>query len=106
MDTKKRTATYQAFLNLPPTSKALLLCTDVAARGLDVPDVDFVIQMDPPQDPKVFSHRCGRTARAGKEGKAIVLLIKGREEVYVGALLFHSIRLLQTRTLIDRKSVV
>ncbi|CAG8534360.1 6353_t:CDS:2 [Racocetra fulgida] len=51
-------ATYQAFLNLPSTSSALLLCTDVAARGLDVPDVDFVIQMDPPQDPKVFAHRC------------------------------------------------
>jgi ATP-dependent RNA helicase DDX55/SPB4 len=87
MDTKRRTATYQSFINFPTTSKALLLCTDVAARGLDMPDVDFIIQMDPPQDPKVFSHRCGRTARAGKKGKAILLLIKGREEVYVGMLL-------------------
>lgn len=52
-----------------------------------MPDVDFIIQMDPPQDPKVFSHRCGRTARAGKKGKAILLLVKGREEVYVGMLL-------------------
>ena len=56
----------------------------MAARGLDVPDVDFVIQYDPPQDPKVFSHRCGRTARAGRGGKAIVFLTTGREEVYVG----------------------
>ncbi|CAG8470508.1 13989_t:CDS:2, partial [Acaulospora colombiana] len=54
------------------------------STGLDVPDVDVVIQMEPPQDPKVFSHRCGRTARAGKEGKAILFLGKGREEVYVG----------------------
>ncbi|CAG8688838.1 17438_t:CDS:10, partial [Acaulospora morrowiae] len=84
MDTKRRIATYQAFVNLPPISPALLLCTDVAARGLDVPDVDFVIQMEPPQDPKVFAHRCGRTARAGKEGKAIFFLGRGREEVYVG----------------------
>ncbi|CAH1759125.1 986_t:CDS:10 [Entrophospora sp. SA101] len=53
------------------------------ARGLDVPDVDYVIQVDPPQDPKVFSHRCGRTARAGKEGKAMVFLGIGREEVYI-----------------------
>lgn len=87
MDTKRRTATYQSFIGLPATSKALLLCTDVAARGLDMPDVGFIIQMDPPQDPKVFSHRCGRTARAGKKGKAILLLVKGREEVYVGMLL-------------------
>ena|SRR5688572_96774 len=94
MDIKRRTATYRAFINLPPTSKAVLLCTDVAARGLDVPNVDLIIQMDPPQDPKVFSHRCGRTARAGKEGKAIVLLVKGREEVYIGILyLFDSILL-------------
>ncbi|RGB29357.1 P-loop containing nucleoside triphosphate hydrolase protein [Rhizophagus diaphanus] len=91
MDTKRRTATYQSFINLPTTSKALLLCTDVAARGLDMPDVDFIIQMDPPQDPKVFSHRCGRTARAGKKGKAILLLVKGREEVYVDFLKIRKI---------------
>ncbi|CAG8534292.1 11972_t:CDS:2 [Dentiscutata erythropus] len=93
MDAKRRTATYRAFLNLPPTSLALLLCTDVAARGLDVPDVDFVIQMDPPQDPKVFAHRCGRTARAGKKGKALVLLGHGREEVYVDFLKIRKIPL-------------
>lgn len=62
----------------------MLLCTDVAARGLDVPDVDVVIQVDPPQDPKVFSHRAGRTARAGRGGKAILLLCEGREEGFVG----------------------
>lgn len=49
-----------------------------------MPDVDCVLQFDPPQDPKVFAHRCGRTARAGRNGKAIVLLVEGREEEYVG----------------------
>jgi ATP-dependent RNA helicase DDX55/SPB4 len=55
----------------------------VAARGLDLPDVDTVIQFDPPVDPKQFSHRAGRTARAGKSGVAWVLL-SGPEEEYVG----------------------
>lgn len=61
-----------------------MLCTDVAARGLDLPNVDLVVQFDPPQDPTQFNHRAGRTARAGQKGKAVVLLTtEGREEDYV-----------------------
>lgn len=66
-----------------PTFPSVLLATDVAARGLDIPDVDVVVQFDPPSDTKAFSHRCGRTARAGRSGRAWVLLV-GREQDYVG----------------------
>ncbi|NYZ75296.1 DEAD/DEAH box helicase [Candidatus Micrarchaeota archaeon] len=48
-----------------------LVATDIAARGLDVPDVTHVINYDPPNEPTTYVHRIGRTARAGKEGEAI-----------------------------------
>lgn len=71
-------------------SPSVLFATDVAARGLDIPDVDVVLQFDPPSDTKAFSHRCGRTARAGRSGRAWALLV-GREQDYVGGCPLHSI---------------
>ncbi|MCJ1414397.1 ATP-dependent rRNA helicase spb4 [Xylographa parallela] len=62
---------------------SVLLTTDVAARGLDIPQVDLVIQVDPPSDPKVFLHRCGRAGRAGRKGLSVIFLQPGREEDYI-----------------------
>ncbi|KAF9492819.1 DEAD-domain-containing protein [Pleurotus eryngii] len=79
-----RTRTLAAFASAltVSSSPSILLATDVAARGLDLPHVDAVVQFDPPADPKVFSHRCGRTARAGRAGRAWTLLA-GREVEYI-----------------------
>ncbi|KAJ2362135.1 ATP-dependent rRNA helicase spb4, partial [Coemansia sp. RSA 2607] len=80
---KKRQMAYDAFTRLSPDVTGVLLSTDLASRGLDIPDVDFVVQWDPPTDPKSFAHRCGRTARAGRHGRALVFLSPGAEETYV-----------------------
>lgn len=68
---------------LTSVSPTLLLTTDLAARGLDIPQVDLVVQIDAPSDPKAFIHRCGRAGRAGRKGLAVVMLHPGREEDYV-----------------------
>ncbi|CAD5117093.1 DgyrCDS5905 [Dimorphilus gyrociliatus] len=73
----KRTHTFFEFCN---AKEAILLCTDVAARGLDIPMVDWIIQFDPPDDPSEYIHRVGRTAR-GEGGKGHALLILQPEEV-------------------------
>ena len=56
----------------------ILIATDVAARGIDVDDIDLVINYDIPQDNEYYIHRVGRTGRAGRKGVAITL-ISGNE---------------------------
>ncbi|XP_058760964.1 DEAD-box ATP-dependent RNA helicase 27-like [Vicia villosa] len=68
-----RTAAFRDFCE---AENGVLLCTDVAARGLDIPSVDWIVQYDPPDEPKEYIHRVGRTARGeGGKGNALLFLI-------------------------------
>jgi ATP-dependent RNA helicase DDX31/DBP7 len=79
-----RTATLKAFTD--SKEPCVLVCTDVASRGLDLPNVDYVVEYDPPFSADDHLHRVGRTARAGKDGRALIFLLPGDEEEYVSIL--------------------
>ena len=69
-----RTRTLEAFRRGIITA---LIATDVAARGLDIPDVTTVVHFDPPTDGAVYTHRSGRTGRAGQKGHSVMLAPAG-----------------------------
>ncbi|KAK3906145.1 ATP-dependent RNA helicase HAS1 [Staphylotrichum tortipilum] len=72
---QKRTNTFFEFCN---AKQGTLICTDVAARGLDIPQVDWIVQFDPPDDPRDYIHRVGRTARGNNtKGRSLLFLQPG-----------------------------
>ena len=65
---------------------AVLLCTDIAARGLDFPSVHWVVQLDCPEDANTYIHRVGRTARYEEDGKALLFVLPSEKEGILEAL--------------------
>lgn len=78
-----RLASFQRFTTM---KHAVLLATDIAARGLDFPAVDWVLQVDAPEDADTYIHRVGRTARYESAGKALLFLLPSEEEGMKAAL--------------------
>ncbi|CCD23544.1 putative ATP-dependent RNA helicase NDAI_0B05110 [Naumovozyma dairenensis CBS 421] len=81
-----RTQTLKHFATDNDATKGkhlIMFCTDVASRGLDLPYVSTVIEVDPPFAAEDHLHRIGRTARAGKPGESLLFLLPGEEEGYM-----------------------
>ncbi|QID84782.1 ATP-dependent rRNA helicase spb4 [Saccharomyces pastorianus] len=91
LQTSARMKTLAAFTD--SLNNSVLFTTDVAARGIDIPEVDLVIQLDPPTNSDMFMHRCGRTGRANRVGKAITFLNRGREEDFVAFMQVKNVEL-------------
>ncbi|KAJ7326318.1 ATP-dependent RNA helicase dbp-4 [Mycena albidolilacea] len=82
----KQTARLAMYTKFTQAAHAVLFATDVAARGLDFPRVDWVLQVDAPEDAETYVHRVGRTARYESKGKALMFLLPSEEEGMKAAL--------------------
>jgi len=76
----KRLQVYDKFTTTP---HSVMFATDVASRGLDFPSVDWVVQVDAPEDYDMYVHRVGRTARFQQDGQALLLLDPAEEDSFV-----------------------
>ncbi|KAL6244169.1 ATP-dependent RNA helicase dbp4 [Rhinocladiella similis] len=83
---QKQTARLDITTKYSNSKYACLFSTDVAARGLDFPSVDWVVQVDCPEDADTYIHRVGRTARFERDGRAVLFLDPSEEEGMLAAL--------------------
>lgn len=83
---QKQTARADITARFAASSHCYLFCTDIVARGLDFPAVDWVIQLDAPEDADTYIHRVGRTARYEKGGKALLMLLPSEEGAFLARL--------------------
>jgi len=77
---QKQTARLAMYTKFTSSSHAVLFATDIAARGLDFPSVDWVLQLDAPEDAETYIHRVGRTARYESKGRGLLFLLPSEEE--------------------------
>lgn len=83
---QKQKARLETSVKFTQSKNCCLFATDVVARGLDFPAIDWVIQLDCPEDISTYVHRVGRCARFGRQGKAMLMLMPSEEEGFTSQL--------------------
>jgi len=102
---KMKSKRYKVFDKFRHAENGILICTDVMARGIDISEIDWVLQYDPPSIASSFVHRCGRTARMGNEGNALLFLLE-TESAYVDFIKRNQkVELQQTETKLNKDTV-
>jgi ATP-dependent RNA helicase DDX10/DBP4 len=89
----KQTSRLETTMKFSRAQHACLFATDIVARGLDFPAIDWVVQVDCPEDAATYVHRVGRAARFGRQGKSLLMLAPSEEEGMVKRLEAHKISL-------------
>jgi len=87
----KQTSRLETVVKFSHAQYACLFATDIVARGLDFPAIDWVVQVDCPEDSATYVHRVGRAARFGRQGKALLMLLPSEEEGFIKRLALHKI---------------
>ena len=90
----KRSTTFFTFSQ--KRNSVVLFATDLASRGVDFPAIDWVIQLDPPEDISQYIHRVGRTARYKSDGNS-VLFVSEKENNFINELKFRKINILKLK---------
>jgi ATP-dependent RNA helicase DDX10/DBP4 len=88
---QKQTARTETVYKFSKAQHVCLFATDVVARGLDFPSIDWVVQVDAPEDSDTYIHRVGRAARFGKVGKSLLMLTPSEEEGFLKRLVAKKI---------------
>lgn len=98
---KMRNKRQKIFNDFRERNSGVLICTDIMARGVDIPDLHWVIQFDPPSSASAFVHRCGRTARIGNTGNALLMLLP-TEDTYINFLKLNQNVIVEEMKLSDK----
>ncbi|CDK25267.1 unnamed protein product [Kuraishia capsulata CBS 1993] len=103
---QKQTSRIETTVKFSKAQYCCLFATDVVARGLDFPAIDWVVQLDCPEDSATYIHRVGRCARFGRPGKSLLMLAPSEEEAFISRLKAKKIELNKQSVRVSKKKTI
>lgn len=103
---QKQTSRLETTVKFTKLSNVCMFATDIVARGLDFPAIDWVVQLDCPEDSATYIHRVGRSARFGRMGKSLLMLCPSEEELFVKKLTENKISIKKLNVKQNKKKAI